>query len=119
MSDKKQLIAKEKLFLLKLAGINPKSEKEDNLDIALIRRTISQLAFMRVEISEIQDSLIEQGWQDTYQNGATQSGTKLNPLARTYFDLQKLYNQTVKSLKDQIAKSNVEIGDELLDFLKS
>lgn len=115
--DKSALIEEEKAIILKLMGINPRKKKDEDLTTALIRRTVNDLAFMRVELDGLQDILVSEGWQDEYQNGNQQSGTKQNPSAKTYLDVQKLYNQTVQHLK-KLAQDSGAATDELLEFLK-
>ena len=82
----------------------------------MLRRTVRDLAFMRIELEDLQEKLAEEGWQDEYQNGENQSGTKASPSAKAYLDVQKLYNATVRHLKNLAAGTDIAT-DSLIDFL--
>lgn len=116
MDDKSKKIDNERKMMLKLLGLNPQKKMDGTLEEAMIRRTVKDLAFMRIELDELQATIAAEGWQDTYQNGENQSGTKSSPAAKSYLDVQKLYNSTVRHLKNLAAGTDIAT-DSLMDFL--
>ena len=116
MEEKEKAIREERKLMLKLLDINPIKKRDTDLGEALIRRTVSDIAFMRIELDGLKEKLALEGWQDDYQNGANQGGTKQNPAAKTYIDVQKLYNQTVRHL-ETLAQGAGADTDELMEFL--
>ena len=99
--------------------MDPKKRKDDTLDASLLRDACEDLAFMRVSIEDLQAEIMENGWQDEYQNGANQSGTKQSPASKMYIDLQKEYNnKIVRVFIPLLERSGAENTDELLDFLR-
>lgn len=117
MDTKTKLINEERKTMLKLLGLNPQKKVDGTLEEAMIRRTVNDLAFMRVELDELQRKIMLEGWQDSYQNGANQGGTKNSPAAKAYLDVQKLYNSTVRHLKGLAAGTDITT-DTLMEFLK-
>lgn len=116
MDDKEKKIRRESTLMLKLLGLNPKKKDGDDLNELLIRRTVDKIAFMEIEIQDLQKKLSAEGWEDSYQNGEKQSGMKQNPTAKTYLDLQMAYNRKVKMLI-QLAKESGTRTDDLEAFL--
>ena len=116
MDDKSKRIDAERKIMLKLLGLNPKKKADATFEESMIRRTVKDLAFMRIELDELQKVIMSEGWQDTYQNGENQSGTKSSPAAKSYLDVQKLYNSTVRHLKSLAEGTNIAT-DQLMDFL--
>lgn len=115
--EKSRRIELERQELLKLLGLDIRKKRASTPREALIRRTVNDLAFMRIELDDIQEILSADGWQDEYQNGENQGGTKQNPAAKTFLDIQKLYNSTVKHLNELAGKQEAP-SDELMEFLK-
>jgi hypothetical protein len=116
MDDKSKRIDAERKIMLKLLGLNPQKKVDATFEESMIRRTVKDLAFMRIELDELQKVIMSEGWQDTYQNGENQSGTKSSPAAKSYLDVQKLYNSTVRHLKSLAEGTNIAT-DQLMDFL--
>ena len=116
LEGKTKLIEEENRMMLRLLGLNVRKKRDASLDEMMIRRTVKDLAFMRIELDELQEKISADGWQDTYQNGENQSGTKASPNAKTYLDVQKLYNSTVRHLK-QLSQNTNLATDSLMDFL--
>ncbi len=116
MDDKSKRIDVERKIMLKLLGLNPQKKVDATFEESMIRRTVKDLAFMRIELDELQKVIMSEGWQDTYQNGENQSGTKSSPAAKSYLDVQKLYNSTVRHLKSLAEGTNIAT-DQLMDFL--
>lgn len=103
-------------MMLKLLGLSIQKKTDATLEEAMLRRTVKDLAFMRIELDDLQIRLAAEGWQDEYQNGENQSGTKASPSAKAYLDVQKLYNATVRHLKGLAAGTDIAT-DSLMDFL--
>lgn len=119
MTDKEEKIKEEQKFLLKLYGLHPLKKHDGDITSALLRRTIGDLAFQRIEMDELMAIIASEGWQEEYQHGEKQSGMKQTSAAKSYFELQKLYNATIRRLKQITDGTDMEAAtDELLDFLK-
>lgn len=115
-ADKLKRINTEKKLMLKLLGLPVQRKADLTLEEAMLRRTVHDLAFMRIELEDLQERLADEGWQDEYQNGENQSGTKSSPSAKAFLDVQKLYNSTVRQLKTLAAGTDIAT-DNLMDFL--
>lgn len=111
-------VKKEERFLLKLMGLPARETKNETIEEAQIRRTVSNMAFYRIQLEELKQSVAENGWQDEYQNGENQKGKKQNPTMRTLIEVQKIYNSLQRHLQTLSKDSGVET-DDLTDFLKS
>ena len=116
MDEKTKRIETEKKMMLKLLGLSVQRKVDMTLEEAMLRRTVKDLAFMRIELDDLQSTLAVNGWEDEYQNGANQYGTKSSPAAKAYLDVQKLYNATVRHLKGLAAGTDIAT-DSLMDFL--
>lgn len=79
-------------------------------------RLIQQCAFMLTTLSELQETLNEQGSIELFVNGK-QEMLREHPAAKTYNTMIKNYNSTIKQLLDMLPEGNKAEQDELLGFL--
>lgn len=66
--------------------------------LPLAQSIIARLAWMMISVEELENLVDTEGYTDTYQNGANQSGTKKNPNLESYLAMMQRYNQTLESL---------------------
>ncbi len=59
---------------------------------------MDKAAFMRIMLDEMEKQIIDQGWDDEYQNGETQKGTKASPAAQLHLSMTKNYLAAMKLL---------------------
>lgn len=104
--EKAKRIKKEKK---RLNGIfkNMESEKKK-----VVERLIDNLAFMSVELEDLQKSIHISGCVSTYQNGENQFGTKKSPEIDVYNTTFKNFASATKQLTDMLPKSPLKEVDE-------
>jgi hypothetical protein len=68
----------------------------------LVDRLIHSLAFMRINIEDLEQSINENGWDEEYTNGKNQGGRKRSAAADAYLQLAKQYAQIIKQLTDLV-----------------
>lgn len=70
------------------------------------RKTVESLmknaAFMAVSLDELQEIINLEGYTDTYQNGANQSGTKQSEAVKTHLAMTKNHASIIKQLVDLV-----------------
>ena len=59
---------------------------------------IDTLAFMAVELPELEEQIKAEGWTEEYMNGRNQSGVKKSAAADTYIALTKNFASITKQL---------------------
>lgn len=74
-------------------------------DIAF--HSIQNLAFMTVQLQDLQSDIMKNGAIEKYNNGGGQSGLKSSTALQAYNNLIKSYNTTLKILAKDIFK-NIE-----------
>ena len=81
--------------------------------------SIKNLAFMRIQLEDLQDEITNKGAIEKYDNGGGQKGYKQSTALQSYNNLIKSYNTTLKLLaKDIFSKIEVEEKDELQLFME-
>lgn len=80
---------------------------------------VADASFMAEQLESLRLHINENGWSETYQNGANQSGKKTSVEADSYIKLQKSYSSIIKQLTDLLPKSDSApvAGQELLEFI--
>lgn len=63
---------------------------------------IDTMAFMAVEIPELEAKIKEDGWTEEYRNGQNQSGLKKSAAADTYLALTKNFATITKQLLELV-----------------
>ena len=80
---------------------------------------VEDASFMAEQLEKLREHINQNGWSETYQNGANQSGKKTSVEADSYIKLQKSYAAIIKQLTDLIPR-NSEVSSaasEIMDFL--
>lgn len=109
---KAELIKKEKTKFNKILK-ELDSDKKKSLETA-----VENAAWMAVSLAELRSIIDRDGYVETYQNGENQSGTKDSVAVRTFNNMIKNYNATVKMILDQLSPGDSQkAGDELAKFL--
>lgn len=66
--------------------------------LAVITPLIENASFMRVVLEDLQESIVDQGTTDHYQNGENQHGQKISAQLQSYNSLLKNYVSVTKTL---------------------
>jgi len=102
---------KEKRKLNGIIKSIPKEKKK------LVEGLIADASFMAEQLEGLRNHIIENGWSETYQNGANQFGKKASVEADMYVKVQKAYQSIIRQLTDFLPAQTTSNNDELLDFL--
>lgn len=81
----------------------------------LVDGLIQNAAFMKSELYELQEYIMEHGCTCTYQNGENQWGEKKSPQAEQYNTMIKNYTAVITKLNDMIPKDEKKIDDDGFD----
>ena len=80
---------------------------------------IARIAKMEQYIVDLEKQIDDGGFVETYQNGATQSGTKESTASRSYSTVIKNYNALVRTLLSLLPDDRQqEASDGFDDFLQ-
>lgn len=83
----------------------------------VVQPLIDNVAFMAVALEDLQRLIVENGYTETYQNGANQSGIKKSSEFELYNTTIKNFSQLMKQLTDLLPKETAEkIGEKLTMF---
>ena len=85
----------------------------------LIISLFDRAAFMLASVEDLEIYINENGYTETYSNGANQSGKKKSSEAEMYLSLIQRYNQTVAAIGSLLPESEEkkEAGGDLKGFL--
>lgn len=110
--EKEKLIKKE---VLKLKAFF-EDLGEGQAEIA--NRLIEEAAFLKVTLTDLKETINREGTETTYQNGATQWGTKRSPAFENYINANKQHSSIMKQLNEMLPGDGVNAdARELLDFI--
>lgn len=111
--EKVRKISKEEARLKRQFAKIDKNKK------ALVQTTISDIAYMTIEMQYLRDSIIREGTQVEYKNGENQYGTKQNPDAQLYLQMSQKQTAAMKILIDCLPKTEktVEKSDGFEEFI--
>lgn len=113
IDNQKDRIIKEENRLLELFQNATDAERK------LALPSIKNLAFMRIQLEDLQDEITNKGVIEKYDNGGGQKGLKQSTALQSYNNLIKSYNTTLKLLaKDIFSKIEAEEKDELQLFME-
>ena len=76
---------------------------------------IDTMAFIAVELPELEEQIKAEGWTEEYQNGKNQSGMKKSAAADTYIALSKNFAAITKQLLEICPEATRQ--GKLRDFL--
>lgn len=114
-------MGKKKPETLKNERIEEVTQIFGNIDaekMVVVRPMIARLVNMEFYLIDLERQIDEVGFVETYQNGATQSGTKESTASRCYSTVVKNYNSIVRTLLSLLPESERKDADDgLNDFL--
>ena len=113
VADKKKRVKKELTKLNKIFAAIPDDRK------TVAEGLINRVAFMQIELEDLEKRIQEEGPINVYNNGGGQSGVKPSAAVQTYNNLQKSYTAAVKVLLSELDNGNskADTKDKLADFL--
>lgn len=86
----------------------------------VVDKTIESVAFMTVELQDLEKTITANGLIEEYRNGAYQKGTKVSSLANNYNSIKKTYLADIKFLTALINfEKNPDGADSLMDYINS
>ena len=65
-------------------------------------KLVTKLEFMNRELQKLQEGIAENGWTESYQNGANQFGIKKSSEGEVYNSLLKNFCTTMRCLNDML-----------------
>ena len=107
LPDDKDIIGEYKR-LYKLFGDAPEKHLE------VIRKLINRAAFLSITIDRLEADILQNGYEEEYQNGANQTGKKKTAAAELHISYSKNLFSVMKQLTDFLQKENQ--GDEDDEF---
>lgn len=109
--DSKKELAKLKRIIREI----PKDKKK------LVEGLIEDASFMAEQLEVLRDYILENGWSESYQNGANQFGKKTSVEADMYIKLQKSYQSIIRQLTEFLPDSKEDgvkaAGESLAKFV--
>jgi endonuclease/exonuclease/phosphatase family metal-dependent hydrolase len=113
LAEKEKMIKKQLAVLNKIFKDFPADKKK------LIDKIINSVAFMSVELMNLEEVIKRNGQVDKYRNGAYQTGYKKSANSEAYNTMKKTYLADVKLLTDCLRENLGDGGsDEFDEFLK-
>jgi len=109
--SKSNEIKKEYERLIELFENMPNREK------ALIEPLIDNAAFMKVELSNLQKQITEEGCSEQYKNGANQFGYKESAKLKAYNSLMRNFESLVTKLLKYVPDESVDDIHEIMAAL--
>lgn len=103
-----EIKAKEKSILKNLSGLS-KEQVEINKDL------VHNIAFMSVTLEHLANDIAIHGVKEQYMNGANQYGYKDRTEVKTYNNMFKNYQTSLKQLNDLVGKK-ITFEDEFDEF---
>lgn len=105
-SDK--IKAKEKIILKSLDGLSAEQ-------VQINRDLVRNIAFMSVTLEDLANDIAINGVKEKYMNGANQYGYKDRTEVKTYNNMFKNYQSSLKQLNDLVGKK-ITFEDEFDEF---
>lgn len=111
--SEKQLMVSEQLEKLRTVF-----KQLDPNTYNIVKPLIESVAFMSVELKDLEGVINENGQIETYRNGAYQTGYKKSAASEAYNSMKKTYLADIKLLADLVGASAKDFNDELMDFIR-
>lgn len=111
--SQKSLMVQEQLEKLKIAF-----KQLDPNTYNVVQNLIESVAFMSVELKDLEGVISTNGQIETYRNGAYQTGYKKSASSEAYNSMKKTYLADIKVLADLIGANAKDFNDELMDFIQ-
>jgi len=78
----------------------------------LVEGLIADASFMAEQLEVLRAYIAENGWSESYQNGANQFGKKTSVEADMYVKVQKNYSSIIRQLTDYLPDNKATEEDE-------
>lgn len=105
-------VEKELKKLKKIVALLPDDKRK------ITEGLVADAAFMAEQLEILRIHIAGNGWSETYQNGANQSGKKSSVEAEAYIKMQKSYASVIKQLTDLLPDQNEQAaGSDIMAFL--
>lgn len=108
--ERKKLVKKEQL---KLNRIFKEALSDD--DYKRAEPLLENASFMRAALTELRAEIMAHGYVETYRNGNNQEGIKDSSYLRSYNNILKSYNTTIKILLSIAPVTKAEVKDDGFD----
>ena len=112
----KQIMFRAKLKQLRHIFSEVEDDKKEIID-----NIIQSVAFMTVELKNLEEVIKLNGQVERYKNGSCQSGYKKSAALDAYNSMKKTFIADIKLLTEQLNANSTQTttSDELLAFIKS
>mgnify|MGYP001141881386 CR=1 FL=1 len=112
----KQIMFRAKLKQLRHIFSEVEDDKKEIID-----NIIQSVAFMTVELKNLEEVIKLNGQVERYKNGSCQSGYKRSAASDAYNSMKKTFIADIKLLTEQLNANSTQTttSDELLAFIKS
>ena len=101
MTEKKE-ITKENRIAKEVTKLKGVFKELDANKKKVVENLIKNAAFMAITLEDLQKTINEGEFSDTYQNGENQSGTKETPEVKIHLAMTKNYTAIIKLLTDLV-----------------
>ena len=90
-------------------------EEMPEKQLKLARKLVSRAAFLAITLDRLEADIVENGYTETYQNGANQSGIKKSSAAELHVAYSKNLVMVMRQLTDLLPKAG-DIPDGADDY---
>lgn len=108
---------KSKRIKKKMAQLNKIFNAIDEDRKKVVNDLIANIAFMSVQLEDLQTEINENGCIEKYQNGANQYGTKQSSAFQAYTALMKNYQTSLRQLMNELPKNEIPNQDDFDSFI--
>ena len=109
-------VERNKNYYTKIVRKYKRIAKELDVEISKTAESlIDNLAFMECELAKVKAQVLEDGWVESYMNGANQFGKKESSAGKAYNNLIKSYLATWKQFKDLFPRARQKELDDGFD----
>ena len=108
---------KDKRIKRKINILNKIFKEIDEDRKKLVNDLISNIAFMAVELEDLQQDIKTNGVIEKYQNGSNQFGTKQSSAFQAYTALIKNYQTSLRQLTAELPNNIAQNADDFDNFI--
>lgn len=83
---------------------------ENHLNLA--QKLVSRAAFMTIMLERMERDVVENGWEEDYQNGAHQSGKKETASAKLHISMLKNFAAVMRQLDEMLGGHDGDRDDD-------
>ena len=113
-------LSKEKRIKAEIDRLMSIYEDLSEVELSSIDGLIRRAAYMRVTLEDYEADLDEKGYVEMFtQSERTPPYERERPVARLYNSMNRNYQTIMRQLVDALPRSNAEVSEELLEFIKA